>query len=204
MEIVGCTYFNSLNIRTVNKCLVAEDNTFIFKFFYTRGYVLDTTLGFFGIPLDSLPFWLRDVKLNNWSLVATSVWKYMGQNMVLFAGAIMSVDPNLYEAAAIDGAGRFQRILNVTLPGIKSTFVVLLIMNIGHLMEAGFEIQYLLGNKQVYDFSQTLDVFVLEFGIQNNKYGRAIAAGMFKSVVGILLLFGANFVAKKMDEDTLL
>ena len=58
--------------------------------------------------------------------------------------------------------------------------------------------------KQVYDFSQTLDVFVLEFGIQNNKYGRAIAAGMFKSVVGIILLFGANFVAKKMDEETLL
>ena len=69
-----------------------------------------------------------------------------------------SIDPTLYEAASIDGAGRFQRILHVTLPGIKSTFVVLLIMNIGHLMEAGFEIQYLLGNKQVYDFSQTLDV----------------------------------------------
>ena len=77
-------------------------------------------------------------------------------------------------------------------------------MNIGHLMEAGFEIQYLLGNKQVFDYSQTIDVFVMEFGIQNNKYGRAIAAGMFKSVVGIALLFGANFVAKRLEEETLL
>ena len=77
-------------------------------------------------------------------------------------------------------------------------------MNIGHLMEAGFEIQYLMGNAQVKDYSSTIDVFVMEFGIQNNKYGRAIAAGMFESVVGIILLFGANFVAKKLDEDTLI
>ena len=115
-----------------------------------------------------------------------------------------SIDPTLYEAAAIDGAGRFRRILHVTLPGIKSTFVVLLIMNIGHLMEAGFEIQYLLGNAQVLDRSQTIDVFVMNYGIGNNKYGRAIAAGMFKSVVGIILLFGANFIAKALDEETLL
>ena len=131
----------------------------------------------------------------------------MAQNMFVSDGPvnqIPSIGPTLYEAAAIDGTGRFQRIMNVTLPGIKSTFVVLLIMIIGHLMEAGFEIQYLLGSKQVYDYSQTIDVFVMEFGIQNNKYGRAIAAGMFKSIVGIILLFGVNFVAKKLDEDTLI
>ena len=127
-----------------------------------------------------------------------------GLAVFMFVGFVKSIPLEIEEAAAIDGAGRFQRILHVTLPGIKSTFVVLLIMNIGHLMEAGFEIQYLLGNKQVYDYSQTIDVFVLEYGIQNNKYGRAIAAGMFKSVIGIILLFAANFVAKKLDEDTLL
>jgi putative aldouronate transport system permease protein len=115
-----------------------------------------------------------------------------------------SIDPTLYEAASIDGAGRFKRILHVTLPGIKSTFVVLLIMNIGHLMEAGFELQYLLGNAQVYDYSRTIDVFVMEYGISNGNFSRAIAAGMFKSVVAIFLLFGANFIAKKLDEDTLI
>ncbi len=149
-------------------------------------------------------WWLGDGKYFWWLVGVINVWKEVGWNSIIYISTMTSIDPTLYEAAAIDGAGRFQRILNVTLPGIKSTFVVLLIMNIGHLMEAGFEIQYLLGNKQVYDFSQTLDVFVMEFGIQNNKYGRAISAGMFKSVVGIILLFLANFVAKKLDEETLL
>ena len=154
--------------------------------------------------IDSLIWWLGEGKYFWWLVGIINVWKEVGWNSIIYISTMTSIDPTLYEAASIDGAGRFQRIMNVTLPGIKSTFVVLLIMNIGHLMEAGFEIQYLLGNKQVYDFSQTIDVFVMEFGIQNNKYGRAIAAGMFKSIVGIILLFGANFIAKKLDEDTLI
>ena len=154
--------------------------------------------------IDSPIWWLGEGKYFWWLVGIINVWKEVGWNSIIYISTMTSIDPTLYEAASIDGAGRFQRIMNVTLPGIKSTFVVLLIMNIGHLMEAGFEIQYLLGNKQVYDYSQTIDVFVMEFGIQNNKYGRAIAAGMFKSIVGIILLFGANFVAKKLDEDTLI
>ena len=154
--------------------------------------------------IDSPIWWLGEGKYFWWLVGIINVWKEVGWNSIVYISTMTSIDPTLYEAASIDGAGRFQRIMNVTLPGIKSTFVVLLIMNIGHLMEAGFEIQYLLGNKQVYDFSQTIDVFVMEFGIQNNKYGRAIAAGMFKSIVGIILLFGANFIAKKLDEDTLI
>ena len=114
-----------------------------------------------------------------------------------------SIDPSLYEAASIDGAGRFQRILHVTLPGIRSTFVILLIMNIGHLMEAGFEIQYLLGNGLVANFSRTIDIFVLEYGTQQMDIGVATAAGIFKSVVAIVLLVAANFIAKKLGEDTL-
>ena len=115
-----------------------------------------------------------------------------------------SIDPSLYEAAAIAGAGRFQRILHVTLPGIRSTFVILLIMNIGHLMEAGFEIQYLLGSSVVMDWSQTIDVFVLQYGISKQQYGVATAAGLFKSVVAIVLLVAANSIAKKLDEATLI
>ena len=164
---------------------------------------INTVLMNLGV-IDKPIWWLGEGKYF-WFLVGLiNIWKEVGWNSIIYISTMTSIDPTLYEAAAIDGAGRFNRILHVTLPGIKSTFVVLMIMNIGHLMEAGFEIQYLLGNKQVYDFSQTIDVFVLEYGIQNNKYGRAIAAGMFKSVIGIILLFSANFVAKKLDEDTLL
>lgn len=149
-------------------------------------------------------FWLGEEKLFWWLVGLINIWKEVGWNSIIYISTMTSIDPTLYEAASIDGAGRLQRILNVTLPGIKSTFVVLLIMNIGHLMEAGFEIQYLMGNSQVIDYSQTIDVFVVKYGISANQYGRAIAAGMFKSVVAIILLFGANFIAKKLDEDTLI
>ncbi len=116
---------------------------FIFKYFYTRGYVLDSVLGLFGIPLDSLPYWLRDQSINNWSLVGTSVWKYMGQNMVLFSGAIMSVDPNLYEAAAIDGANKWHQFKNIILPSISTVLVLNVILSITGSLSA-FEPPYVI------------------------------------------------------------
>ena len=149
-------------------------------------------------------FFLGEGKYFWWLVGIINVWKEVGWGTIIYISAMTSIDPCLYEAAAIDGAGRFQRILHVTLPGIKSTFVILLIMNIGHLMEAGFEIQYLLGSSVVMDWSQTIDVFVLKYGISKQQYGVATAAGMFKSVVAIILLLAANFTAKKLDEDTLI
>ena len=149
-------------------------------------------------------FFLGEGKYFWWLVGVINVWKEVGWNTIIYISAMTAIDPCLYEAAAIDGAGRFQRILHVTLPGIKSTFVILLIMNIGHLMEAGFEIQYLLGSSVVMDWSQTIDVFVLNYGISKQQYGVATAAGLFKSVVAIILLVSANTVAKKLDEDTLI
>ena len=158
-----------------------------------------------GLGLVKEPvFFLGEGKYFWWLVGVINVWKEVGWGTIIYISAMTSIDPCLYEAAAIDGAGRFQRILHVTLPGIKSTFVILLIMNIGHLMEAGFEIQYLLGSSVVMDWSQTIDVFVLKYGISKQQYGVATAAGMFKSVVAIILLLAANFTAKKLDEDTLI
>ena len=149
-------------------------------------------------------FFLGEGRYFWWLVGVINVWKEVGWGTIIYISAMTSIDPALYEAASIDGAGRFQRILHVTLPGIKSTFVILLIMNIGHLMEAGFEIQYLLGADVVMKWSQTIDIFVLKYGISKQQYGVATAAGMFKSVVAIILLITANFVAKKLDESTLL
>ena len=149
-------------------------------------------------------FFLGEGKYFWWLVGVINVWKEVGWGTIIYISAMTSIDPCLYEAAAIDGAGRFQRILHVTLPGIKSTFVILLIMNIGHLMEAGFEIQYLLGSSVVMDWSQTIDIFVLKYGISKQQYGVATAAGMFKSIVAIILLLAANFTAKRLDEDTLI
>ncbi len=148
-------------------------------------------------------FWLGEGKHFWWLVGIINVWKEVGWGTIIYISAMTSIDPSLYEAAGIDGAGRFQKILHVTLPGIKSTFVILLIMNIGHLMEAGFEIQYLLGNGLTAEYSRTIDIFVLEYGTQQMDFGVATAAGIFKSVVAILLLVGANFIAKRLGEDTL-
>ena len=148
-------------------------------------------------------FWLGEGKHFWWLVGIINVWKEVGWGTIIYISAMTSIDPSLYEAAGIDGAGRFQKILHVTLPGIKSTFVILLIMNIGHLMEAGFEIQYLLGNGLTAEFSRTIDIFVLEYGTQQMDFGVATAAGIFKSVVAIILLVGANFIAKRLGEDTL-
>ena len=149
-------------------------------------------------------FWLGEGKYFWWLVGVINVWKEVGWNSIIYISTMTSIDPSLYEAASIDGAGRLQKILHVTLPGIKSTVVVLLIMNIGHLMEAGFEIQYLMGQNLVIDWSQTIDVFVMKYGISKQQYSVAVAAGMFKSLVSIFLLFLANFIAKKLDEDTLI
>ena len=169
--------------------------------FASNGPINDLLLGL-GIVKTPV-FWLGEGKHFWWLVGIINVWKEVGWGTIIYISAMTSIDPALYEAASIDGAGRLQRILHVTLPGIKSTFVILLIMNIGHLMEAGFEIQYLLGNGLVAEYSRTIDVFVLEYGTQQMDFGVATAAGMFKSVVAIILLVGANFISKRLGEDTL-
>ena len=103
---------------------------FVFKFFYTRGFVLDTVLHWCGFELENLPYWLKDTRINNISVAATSIWRYMGQSMVMYIGAIMSVDSVLYEAAAIDGASGWAKFRYVILPGIKTIIVLNMILSI--------------------------------------------------------------------------
>mgnify|MGYP000506135086 CR=1 FL=1 len=102
---------------------------FIFKFFYTRGYVFDTVLQWCGFQLDNLPYWLKDQSVNNWSLVGASVWRYLGQNVILFIGAMMSIDSTLYEAAEIDGATDFQIFTRIMLPAIRPILIVIFLFS---------------------------------------------------------------------------
>lgn len=114
---------------------------FIFKFFFTRGFVFDSILQLCGFSLDNLPYWLKDQSVNNWTLVSTSVWRYLGQMMVLFIGAIMSVDAELYEAAELDGANKFQQFRYIILPSIKTIVtlnVILAITRITQCFRAAF------------------------------------------------------------------
>ena len=139
-----------------------------------------------------------------WPIVAfANVWKETGWNAIIYLAAITSIDPSLYEAAAIDGAGRWGKIKYVTLPGIKPTIIILLLMNVGNVLNAGFEIQYLLGNGLVQNVSQTIDIYVLKWGISQGDYAMGTAAGIFKSVVSIILIVAANQIAKRNGEERL-
>lgn len=154
--------------------------------------ILDQPLNFFAHP----KFF--------WPIVAfANVWKETGWNAIIYLAAITAIDPSLYEAAAIDGAGRWARIRYVTLPGIKPTIIILLLMNVGNVLNAGFEIQYLLGNGLVQSVSQTIDIYVLKWGISQNDFSIGTAAGIFKSLVSIVLIVIANMIAKRSGEERL-
>ncbi|WP_223192536.1 ABC transporter permease [Paenibacillus sedimenti] len=136
-----------------------------------------------------------------WGILGLSeVWKNVGWNTIIFLAAMTTIDPALYESAEMDGAGRFQRILHITLPGIKPVFIILLIMNLGHILESGFEPQYLLGNGMTADYSENLDIFVLKYGISLSNFSIATAAGIFKTVVSFIFLISANQIAKRAGE----
>ena len=149
--------------------------------------------------------WLGNPKYF-WTIVAVShIWKNLGWNSIIYLSAISSIDPELYEAAEIDGANRYHRMWHITLPGIRPTIVVILIMNVGWLLNAGFEIQYLLGSTgAVVRVSRTIDIFVLRYGIELNNYSLATAAGMFKTLVSLIMIMGTNWVTKKLGAGGLL
>ncbi|MDI9513399.1 MAG: ABC transporter permease subunit [Caldicoprobacterales bacterium] len=175
----------------------------VHNFLTSEGGLLNDILMSLGIIKENV-HWLAEPKYF-WGIVAGAhIWKETGWNSIIYLAAISGINPELYEAAYMDGANRFQRIRYITLPGIKSTFVVLLILNLGWILNAGFEVQYLLGNGIVQDVSETIDIFVLKYGIRQMNYSFATAAGMFKSVVSIIMLTGANFLAGKLGEDKLI
>ena len=139
-----------------------------------------------------------------WPIVAfANVWKETGWNAIIYLAAITAIDPSLYEAASIDGAGRWAKIKHVTLPGIRPTIMILLLMNVGNVLNAGFEIQYLLGNGLVQSVSQTIDIYVLNWGISQGDFSIGTAAGIFKSVVSIVLIVIANQIAKRNGDERL-
>jgi putative aldouronate transport system permease protein len=139
-----------------------------------------------------------------WGIIGvTYVWKEVGWNTIIYLAAISGIDPALYEAAEIDGANRYQKMWRITLPCIKPTIIILLLMSVGRILDAGFEMQYLLRNGLVMDVSDTIDVYVLIFGLNNRNYSLATAAGMFKNVVNISLIFIANEIARRAGEERL-
>ena len=167
-----------------------------------RGIINEMLMGI-GI-IDEPILFLGKPKLFWWIIGATHVWKTAGFGAIIYLSAMTAIDPQLYEASDIDGASRLQRIWHITMPGIRATFVILLIINIGYLMEAGFEQQYLLQNGIVQNYSEVFTIYVLRWGLQRSRFSFATAAGIFRSAVSIALVLSANRIAKRMNEETLL
>ncbi|MCA0755044.1 ABC transporter permease subunit [Paenibacillus sp. N4] len=140
-----------------------------------------------------------------WGIVTVSdLWKEMGWNSIIFLAAMAGIDPELYEASTVDGAGRFRKMWHITLPGIRTTFMVLFILSIGHLIGIGFEKQFLLGNPLVTDYSEVLDLYALKYGIQMSRYSYGTTIGIFNSVVSILLVFIANGIYKRVTKESVI
>lgn len=162
---------------------------------------LNNILMFFGF-IDKPILWLGEKEYFWWIVTFSNVWKEVGWNSIIYIAAMSAIDPQLYESCEIDGGNRYRKIWHITLPGIRPTIIVLLIMNIGWLMNAGFEVQYLFGRGLVMEVSQTIDIFVLKYGITLGNYSLATAAGIFKSVISIFLIAVTNYMSGKFDDET--
>ncbi len=141
------------------------------------------------------PEWFRPM------VVGQVIWKETGWGTILFLAALTAIDPQLYEAARIDGAGRWPQTWHVTLPGIRSTIVVLFILRLGHFLDSGFEQIFLMLNAMNEETGNVFDTFVYISGIQQGNFSYATAANLFKSLVGITLVLLANTLAKRAGEE---
>lgn len=134
-------------------------------------------------------------------LVISDVWKNIGWNSIIYLAAMTNIDPQLYEAAEIDGASWFQKIVHVTIPAILPIASLMLILRMGNILDAGFEQIYLLYSPIVYSVADTIDTYVYREGIVNLNYSYTTAVSVFKSVVSMVLVLGTNFITKKMGQE---
>ncbi|SDZ19018.1 putative aldouronate transport system permease protein [Evansella caseinilytica] len=139
-----------------------------------------------------------------WIVTFSDVWKEMGWNSIIFLAAMAGIDPQLYEAAKVDGAGRWRRIWHITLPGIRPTMMVILILSIGGMISIGFERQLLLGNSLVKEYSDVLELYALNYGIGLGRYSYGTAIGIFNSIVSIVLLLLANGIFKRFTKTSVM
>ena len=172
----------------------------VLQIFSPKTGIINATLLRLGWIDKSIPF-LTDGP--HWQATYTliGVWQSMGWGTILYLSAITGINMELFEAAKIDGANKLQQIWHVTLPGIRSTIVILLILNVGQMMNISFDRPYVLGNPMVQNYCDVLSTFVYRAGITNSQFARATAVGLFQSVVGLILITGANIIARRLGEE---
>jgi putative aldouronate transport system permease protein len=154
---------------------------------------------FKAIGLQTVPF-LTEPAYWVMTYVGTGVWQNAGWGTIIYLAALTGINRELYEAAEVDGAGRMRKIWNITLPGIKPTIMILLIINIGHMASIGFERPFVLANPLVSDVSDVISTFVYKVGVQSARFTIATAIGLFQAVVGLIFLLSSNYISKKVTD----
>ncbi len=167
----------------------------------SNGYINNSLLAAFGAkPID----WYNSPKYWPFILVIVNIWKGLGYNMILYYATICGIDHTLYEAAVVDGANRWQQIWNVTLPGLKSTIIILTLMAMGGIFRSDFGLFYQVPQNSgpLISVTQTIDTYVYRGLMQTNNIGMSSAAGVYQSVVGFILVVTANFIVRKVDNES--
>ena len=146
---------------------------------------------------------MGDPKMFTTLVVISEIWKNIGWNSIIFLAAIAGIDQQLYEAATVDGAGRFRKIWHITLPAIKPTVVILLILNVGGLVNANFDQLFLMKNSMTQDQANVLSIYSYEMGLVLGRFSYGTAVGLFQSVVAFFLMLGANYASRKITNESL-
>lgn len=152
-----------------------------------------------NLGFDTIPF-LNDSKHWVATYIGLGVWQSFGWNSIVYLAAIAGINQELYEAASVDGAGRFRKMWHITLPGIKPTIVVLLVMSLGNILGSGFDRPFALQNNLVMDVANVISTFVYKNGIKGLQFSLTTAVGLFQSVVGVIFLLLANWISRKLGE----
>ncbi|RKL65787.1 protein lplB [Salipaludibacillus neizhouensis] len=166
--------------------------------FTTEGGVINEILAKLGF--DKINF-LMNEDLFRPMLILQMVWKDAGWGTIIFLAALAGVNPGLYEAAKMDGANRWRLLWHITLPSIRSVIVILLILRLGNFMDLGFEQIFLMTNAMNREVAEVFDTYVYRVGLQQGQFSYSAAVGLFKSIVGLILVLGSNYLAKKAGEE---
>lgn len=173
----------------------------VYQLFGTQSGMINNllvSLGFDAVPfLSDKNYWLITYLL-------TGVWQSAGWGTILYLAALTGINKELFEAAEVDGAGRIKRILHITIPGIKPTIVTLLIINLGNMISIGFERPFVIGNLAVREYSDVLSTFVYRTGLESGQYTLATVVGLFQAVVGLIFLLAANYISKKLTDESII
>lgn len=212
MPIVLAIMLNEARNRHVKRIVQTSSYLPYFISWVIAANIITTLLSMDGVinqllkaigAIDESIIFLQEGRYFWWIIALSNTWKDMGYNSIMYLAAIASISPELFEAASVDGAGRLRQIRHILLPALKPTIMILLILNIGNLLNTGFDQYFLLGNAATREFSDVIDTYAFRYGIQNGMFSYAAAVSMFKSVVAFLLVLTVNTISKRMQSSYL-